>query len=147
MTTRLTGLQSFARDAIRYFGVSVVALTVDYGLLVVLHRAFDLHYLVAATISFMTGLAVAWSLSIVFVFGGRRRLSPGREFAGFVLTGLAGLALTQCLLGALVGGVGLPPELAKIPVAGLVFTFNFLSRRLLFTASRAPGTMSAATAD
>lgn len=145
MTIRQADLRSFARDAIRYFGVSVVALAVDYGLLVVLHRLFDLHYLLAATISFMTGLAVAWSLSVMFVFGGRRRLSPGRELAGFVLTGFAGLALTQCLLAALVGGLGLPPELAKIPVAGLVFTFNFLSRRLLFAASPAPGTISSAT--
>ena len=147
MTSQRSGLRSFVRDAFRDFGGSVVALAVDYGLLVLLHRAFDLHYLVAATISFMTGLAVAWSLSVVFVFGGRRRLSPGREFAGFIATGLAGLALTQGLLGALVGGVGLPPELAKIPVAGLVFTFNFLSRRLLFAASPARGTISAATAD
>lgn len=145
--TQPSSWRSFARDAIRYFGVSVVALAVDYGLLIVLHRVFDLHYLVAATISFMTGLAVAWSLSVAFVFGGRRRLSPGRELAGFVMTGLAGLALTQALLGVLVGGAGLPPELAKIPVAGLVFSFNFLSRRLLFKASPVPGTVSAATAD
>lgn len=122
------------RDLIRYFGVSAVALGVDYGLLIILHRVGALHYLVAATLSFIAGLTVAWALSITFVFTGRRRLSAWREVGGFVATGLAGLVLTQAALACLVGGLGAPPELAKIPVAGGVFLFNFASRRLLFLA-------------
>lgn len=141
-------LRAFAIDAVRYFGVSVAALAVDYGLLVCLHRAFDLHYLVAATLSFLAGLAVAWSLSVVFVFRNRRRLSPWREFLGFAATGLAGLLLTQMLLSALVGGFGVAPEFAKIPVSGVVFAFNFVSRRLLlFTAPASSETIFAATGD
>ena len=141
-------LIAFARDAVRYFGISIVALAVDYGLLIILHRALGLHYLVAATLSFVAGLAIAWSLSVALVFNGRRRLSPWREFLGFVLTGLAGLILTQAMLSVLVGGLGASPELAKIPVAGVVFAFNFLSRRmLLFAAPASHETTSVATAD
>lgn len=128
-------LRGFLTDAMGYFGASAVALCVDYGALIGLHRGAGLHYLLAATLSFTAGLAVAWRLSAVLVFRGRRRLSRRREIVGFVLSGLAGLVLTQVALAALVGGFGLTAELAKIPVAGGVFAFNFLSRRTLFAAA------------
>ena len=54
--------------------VSVVALACDWGLLVGL-SAFCLPYLVASTISFTVGMAVAYALSIRFVFPTRRAVS------------------------------------------------------------------------
>lgn len=130
-------MKALARDAVRYFGVSLLALGVDYGLLVALHRAAGLHYLVAASLSFVAGLVVAWTASAAFVFNGRRKLSRTRELIGFAVTGIAGLVLTQLLMMLLVDRVGVAPELAKIPVAGCVFVFNFVSRRALLFAPAA----------
>ena len=127
-------MKALARDAARYFGVSLLAFGIDYGLLIALHRGFSLHYLAAATIAFTTGLVVAWTASAAFVFAGRRKLSRSRELLGFVITGLAGLILTQLLLLLLVDTVGASPELAKFPVAACVFIFNFGSRRALLFA-------------
>ena len=127
-------LPALLRDGVGYFGVSALALGVDYGLLAVLHRACGLHYLVAATLSFTAGLLVSWSLSTRFLFRNRRKLSTGSELLGFCLTGVAGLILTQVAMTALVVGLGLSAEVAKLPIAGGVFVFNFLSRRLLFSA-------------
>jgi putative flippase GtrA len=132
--------ERFARDLGGYFLASAVALTADCGLLLAFHRVLGWNYLVAAGASFSIGIAVAWSLCAAFVFRGRRRLAPRSEMLGFAATGVAGLLLNQCAMAALVGGLGAPPEIAKIPAAGLVFGFNFLSRRrLLFSPDTVSG--------
>ncbi len=129
---------SFVRDALGYGAASAVALAVDWGLLSILHRLFKTHYLIAASFAFMAGLAVAYTLSTAFVFKGRAKYNAGGEFLGFLVTGLAGLALNQFLLYVFVGGFALPVELAKAPTAGFVFAFNFLTRRLfLFSSPKA----------
>ena len=128
--------RTLVRDAAGYFLVSLLALITDYGLLVIALRVFGWNYLTASATGFIAGLAVAYGLSVVFVFSGRRRLSPVAELAGFLGTGLAGLAITQIAMAALVTGLGLPPEIAKAPVAVFVFLFNFFSRRLLFTSTQ-----------
>ncbi|MDE2363303.1 MAG: GtrA family protein [Hyphomicrobiales bacterium] len=134
---RKTALLGFVIDAIGYGLASAAALGVDYGLLVLLVGRFGMHYLVAASLSFSAGLVVAYTLSTTFVFKGRAKYSAGGELLGFVLTGLAGLALNQLLLYAFVDGVHIPVQFAKAPTACLVFTFNFLTRRtMLFSAER-----------
>lgn len=122
---------AFAVDAVGYGLASALALGVDYGLLVLLAKQFGVHYQVAASLSFSAGLIVAYTLSTAVVFKGRAKYGAGGEFVGFLLTGLAGLALNQTLLFAFVDGLHIPVEYAKAPTAGLVFTFNFLSRRFL----------------
>jgi putative flippase GtrA len=121
----------FVVDALGYGAASAVALAADYGVLLLLVKVFGAQYLVAACISFSVGLIVAYALSTAFVFKGRARYGARGEFAGFFITGLCGLALNQILLLAFVGGLHLPVEYAKAPTAGFVFTFNFLTRRLL----------------
>jgi putative flippase GtrA len=58
------------------------------------------------------------------------------EIAGFFIVGLAGLALTQVLLYALVSRFGLSVPVAKAPVVGIVFFFNFVGRRTLVFVGR-----------
>ena len=134
---RKTAVLCFVIDAIGYGLASALALGIDYGLLVLLVGRFDMHYLAAASLSFSAGLVVAYTLSTAFVFKGRAKYSAGGELLGFLLTGLAGLALNQALLYAFVDGVHIPVQFAKAPTACLVFTFNFLTRRtMLFSAER-----------
>ncbi|MFO1118468.1 MAG: GtrA family protein [Beijerinckiaceae bacterium] len=134
---RRSALVSFVVDAVGYGLASAVALAVDYGLLVALVRLAGMHYLAAAACAFGAGLTVAYTLSTFFVFRGRARYGAGAEFIGFLVTGLAGLALNQILLFAFVDGLHVAVELAKAPTAGLVFCFNFLSRRFLLFRARA----------
>ncbi len=132
------GLIALARDAVRYGMVSVVALAVDFGALVVLARVFGVHYMAAATLAFSAGLVVAYLLTVAFVFRDRRRYGAGAEFAGFLVTGLVGLALNALAIYAFVEYVHAPVEFAKAPAAVFVFTFNFLARRFfLFSPARA----------
>ena len=125
------------RDAIGYGAASALALAVDWSTLSVLVRVFDVNYLVAGAAGFSAGLVVAFVLSVAFVFKGRARYSARVEFAGFLVTGLIGLALNQALLAFFTGRLGVPADIAKAPTVGFVFAFNFLSRRLfLFAPSR-----------
>jgi putative flippase GtrA len=124
-------------DLGRYGACSAAALGLDYGLLLLLTYRLGVSYLTASAIGFVSGLMLAYLLSIVFVFKGRRTLSAGREFIGFAIIGVAGLVLTQILLAGLVGGLGLSVALAKPPTAIIVFLFNFGMRRGMLFASGA----------
>lgn len=118
----------------KYFLVSAVALAIDYSLLVGLTSIGHVHYLVSAGVGFAAGLLVSYALSVAFVFR-QHGLSDRRlEFLGFMLIGLAGLALNELLMGFFVETVGLGYALAKIPATGVGFLFNFGVRRaFLFT--------------
>jgi putative flippase GtrA len=127
----------FMIDLAAYALVSAVALCCDYGLLLVLAE-YGIYYLAAQAVSFTVGMLVAYGLSARFVFPGRRAASRSREAIGFFAVGFAGLVLTQLLLALFVSGMGLGLALAKIPTAGCVFLFNFLSRRgMVFVGTRA----------
>jgi putative flippase GtrA len=126
------------RELILYGLVSAAALTVDWGLLVMLTWT-GLDYLVASGLGFSVGIGVAYVLSIRLVFAHRPIADRWREFTGFLGVGLAGLLLTQGLMSVCVEAVGMSPAAAKAPTACLVFLFNFGVRRaLLFRAPRAP---------
>jgi len=129
-----TFLQLF-HETWKYFLVSLAALVVDYGLLVGLTSGAHVHYLVSAGVGFTAGLVLNYALSVAFVFRERRLTSRRWQFVGFMLIGLAGLALNEFLMKLFVETVGLGYALAKIPATGVGFMFNFGVRRaLLFTA-------------
>ncbi|MCX7168289.1 MAG: GtrA family protein [Rhodocyclales bacterium] len=115
-----------------YFLASLLALAIDLAVLLLLARV--VHYLVAATAGFCTGAAVSYLLSTRLVFA-RRRLAhrEGVEAILFTLIGVAGLALNNGVIFAMVEGVAAPLALAKLAAAVLTFLFNYLLRkRLLF---------------
>jgi putative flippase GtrA len=118
-------------EFLRYFLVSVVALAVDWGLLVLLTQRLGMHYLASAAIGFCAGLAVSYLQSIAFVFRRRRLANAGAEFALFCLIGVLGLGLNLFLLHAIVAWMGMGYALAKAPAACIGFVFNFSLRRVL----------------
>jgi len=122
-------------DLMKYGFASAAALAVDFAALLFFYRALGDNQLVAAAMGFLSGLALVYALSVRHVFRDRRRLAAKQEIVGFLITGLAGLALTEGLMRLLVDGAGFPVALSKIPTAGVVFLFNFTARRaLLFSA-------------
>jgi putative flippase GtrA len=118
-------------DLIRYGAASAVALAIDAGILLLLNQALGVNYLVASAIGFLSGLVVVYALSVRYVYDDARALHPSQEIAGFLVTGVIGLVLTQALMALFVGSLALPVPLAKIPTVAVVFLFNFLSRRML----------------
>lgn len=127
-------MKTFARvadEGIRYFAASALALAIDFGIYVGLIRLADVHYLIAGPVGFSLGLATIYVLSTRWVFRERRLADRRTEFALFALVGLAGMALNQLVLFAAVQWLGASFEVAKIISAGMVFSFNFATRKLL----------------
>ena len=133
-------------DLVKYGFASVAALALDFVTLLFFYKIVGLNYLVAAAIGFLSGLALVYALSVRYVFGDRRRLGARHEIAGFLITGVAGLALTEGLMHFFVDYACVSVALAKIPTAGVVFVFNFTARRtLLFSAPAPAGNDASAT--
>jgi putative flippase GtrA len=130
-------LMRFLRDMIRYGAASVFALALDVGVLMLLTKGFGVGYLEAAAAGFLSGLVLIYLLSVRYVFEGRRRRAPRIEVAGFLITGVVGLLLTEALMHLFVGRFALPVALAKAATTGVVFLFNFVSRRSLLFKSPA----------
>ena len=124
-------LRNVAAEGARYLGAAAVALAVDFGVYSGLIRIAAVHYLVAAPIGFALGLAIVYSLSVRWVFRQRRLAGRRAEFAIFAVIGLAGMALNQGIIYAVVELMPGAYEIAKAVSAGTVFWFNFAARKLL----------------
>jgi putative flippase GtrA len=115
---------------VAWYGLaSLCALCVDAGLLWILVKFLSVNYLLAATLSFMSGATVAYALSISWVFRYHRLRDRRAEFAGFVALGLPGLALNAGVISVLVRYFGVNYLWAKFAAAVTTFSWNFLARR------------------
>lgn len=124
-------------ELVRYGLVSACAFVVDAGLLALLHFTFGLHYLLAASVSFVIGGAVAYFLSIRFVFRHRRLDGRSVEGPAFIALGLAGLGVNTLIMLLVVGKGGASVLLGKLFAACGTFGVNYLLRKiLLFTRAR-----------
>lgn len=120
-----------ADEGVRYLVASAVALAIDFGLYIALIRLAEVNYLIAAPLGFAFGLATVYLLSVRWVFRYRRLADRRAEFALFALVGLAGMAFNQGIIYMAVQWMPGAYEIAKLISAGMVFCFNFISRKLL----------------
>ena len=90
----------------------------------------------AGALSYGAGLALIYALSIHWVFKERTVSDPRGEFVLFAALGLVGLVLNSATL-SVATALGLALPLAKGLSAGIGFTANFISRKvLLFSGSK-----------
>lgn len=134
----LNGLDAYASARVwlsvagefgRYFAAGLIALTVDFSLYVALTELAGWHYLVSGAVAFCAGLLTIYFFSIFWIFRKRRVDRRLNEFGIFAVIGIVGLALTTGVLYFLTEALGLDYRLSKIVSAGLVFLFNFGSRK------------------
>lgn len=120
------------RDAIKklllYGASSALALGVDFGLLLWLHKVDGVDYLLAAAIGFSCGCIVTYICSRLFVFDNNSNRRDAITFVLFVLVGVLGLGLNHIVLYLGVDVFEITLVFAKCISAGLVFWFNFLLR-------------------
>lgn len=116
---------------IRYGFVSVVALAVDFGGMVLLVELLSVHYLVGATMSFTAGLIVNYVLSRLWVFDESRYNSKTSEFVAFSLIGIAGLLINNGIIWLSVEQIGIHYAISKMIATGVVFFWNFGLRKII----------------
>lgn len=115
----------------RYLFVGGTAFVVDFGLLWGLTECCNLHYLLAAALSFITGLIVNYTLSIRWVFCEHLLNSRVVEFLGFAVIGLVGLGLNEAIIWVATEWLHCHYIISKIISAAVVFFWNFLARKYL----------------
>lgn len=115
-----------------YFLISALALGLDMGLLYLAVHVWGLHYLVAAPVAFLSGVAFVYALSARYAFG-RRGLDWGWEFAAFILTGLVGLLINEAVLWLMVGHAGQSVMLGKALASMFSFGTNYMLRKKIMS--------------
>ena len=115
----------------RYGFVGGLAFLVDYGTLVLLTEFAGMHYLLAATISFILGLITNYLLSITWVFNQHKLNNRWVEFLLFAFIGVVGLGLNDAIMFLCTERCGIHYTLSKIIATATVFFWNFLARKLI----------------
>lgn len=126
---KFSSLRRLFIDAVKYGAVSVIALVVDFGVLLLLHSVWHVNYLVAATISFLLGLVVNYYLSHNRVFTDPKIKNKAMNFVAFGSIGLIGLVANDLIMWACHDGLGISVAFSKIISVVIVFFWNFLARR------------------
>ncbi|PJB80204.1 MAG: GtrA family protein [Acidobacteria bacterium CG_4_9_14_3_um_filter_49_7] len=119
----------------RYAIVGGFAYVVDFGLLFGLTETAGIPYLLSAAISFLTGLATNYALSIFWVFKTRSMENRMAEFSIFAFIGLAGLGFNELFLWAFTSLMGWHYLLSKLAATPLIFLWNFSARRFALFSS------------
>jgi putative flippase GtrA len=118
---------------IREFGAyglaSVAGLGSDMALLAALVSVAKVHYLVAATISFICAGILVHAISVRYVFRFRRVDRRTLELSFFLALGVVGLFVNAAVIYFVVNVVHLHYMLGKLLAAGFTFCANFFLRR------------------
>lgn len=128
----MNNIRHISTQFARYFGVALVGYGFDFGTLVLLREVFHVHYLVAATLGFVVGLIVIYTLSNKYVFGASKIKSKSTEFGLFALIGLIGLILLNTLMWILTDRFQVNYIFSKIVATVFVYMWNFFARRALY---------------
>ena len=116
---------------VRYFFVGGFAFVVDFGLLYILTEYAGLHYLLSATLSFISGLLVNYVISCIWVFSNSKFKNRLVEFLFFAAIGVVGLLLNDALIWLFTDCIGTHYMFSKIVAAAIVYLWNFFARKYL----------------
>ena len=131
-------LKVLIAEFVGYTAASAVALVADLGTLMLLVR-HGVAYLLAATASFLIGMLIVYLASTWWIFSWRAHKGrPHMEVGFFLFTGAVGLAMNLGIMWVGTTLLGLYYLIPKIVSVAFVFTWNFLSRKvILFTPDHA----------
>ena len=118
-----------ATQLIKYVGVGGTAALVEWTSFALLIGAVRLHYLAAVTVSFILATAVNYLLSALFVFA-RGRHPAHKELILLYVVSAVGLFLNLLLMSLFVGLFAMQTMPSKISATGMIFFWNFGSRKM-----------------
>ena len=122
------------RQFASYFAVGGVSALVEWCVFSLLEYLLDVPYLLATVLAFLVSTTVNWILGRTFTFrdSAYREKKAKEAFLVFLVSGI-GLVFNLILMYLFVDIFGMDTNLlktvAKIMATGLVFIWNFLSRK------------------
>ncbi len=123
------------RQFLSYFCVGGVAALVEWSVFSLLEYLLDLQYLLATVLAFLVSTTVNWILGRTFTFKNSAYQKKKTKEAVLVFAVSAvGLVFNLLLMVLFVDVIGMNTNflktVAKILATGIVFVWNFLSRKL-----------------
>jgi putative flippase GtrA len=115
----------------RYGFVGGTAFVIDFGLLWALTEFLHLHYIFAATFSFIAGLTTNYFLSKMWVFNQTKVKSRTVEFLVFAFIGVIGLLFNDLIMYLATEKMAQHYLVSKIISTVIVFLWNFLARKFI----------------
>jgi putative flippase GtrA len=124
------------RRLLRYTGVNLTSLVLDYAIFLPMTHATDLPVL-SSIVAYIAALALNYRLSRLYVFGSDgRHKGEKRLFAQFLATAILGLTLTATVTGLSIYWFELTPAIAKTIAVLICFVVLYIVRsRLVFTSA------------
>ena len=120
----------------RYLFVGGIATITDWCAFYIIDKLNPEWLYFSTAVSFIAGLSVNYILARHFVFTESSIDSKFAEFIIYLITGLAGLGLTELLMFILAGKLGIHRMSAKVIATAAVFLWNFGSKKILLYRKR-----------
>ncbi|MBQ8039717.1 MAG: GtrA family protein [Lachnospiraceae bacterium] len=113
----------------RFASVGILSLMVDYGFMIFLTETTQLGYFRACAFSYTISIIVNYVLSMRYVFHVREDISKAKEASIFLGLSMVGLLLNQMAMWMRVDVLHIYYAMAKMLAAGMVTSYNFVSKK------------------
>jgi len=123
-------LTRLLKEYYKYCIVGVFITGLDFLMLAFQVEICKVYYLLAACISYMIAASLHYVLSAKYVFTKSQTQKSLKAFGIFALLGAIGLGLFEGLMFYFVDFLKIYYLFAKIFATGIIFSFNFASRKL-----------------
>lgn len=115
-------------EIVRFCLVGGGCFLLDYGLLYVLTEYAGIHYWYSSGISFTVTVLLNYWLCVTYVFHGAKHQTK-KQASIFIGSSIAGLAINQFCMWALVDGLGVYYMIAKLVATAVVTIWNYVMKR------------------
>ena len=115
-------------EIVRFCLVGGGCFLLDYGLLYVLTEYAGIHYWYSSGISFTVTVLLNYWLCVTYVFHGAKHQTK-KQASIFIGSSIAGLAINQFCMWALVDGLGIYYMIAKLVATAVVTIWNYVMKR------------------
>jgi len=128
-------LKSLLSKFIQYFFAGLFCAFVNWGVFYFLYDKLEIFYLLAATLSFLTGAIVNFLLCKI-IFKSKEGRKKTTEFIMVLLAGAMGLGIDLATTAFCVEILGFHKMASKIAGTGVAFIFNYASRQFFIFSHR-----------
>lgn len=125
-------MRKLIEQFLKFGVVGTIAFCIDYGVLMLLSRAFGVDPVLSAAVSFCVSVVFNYMASMRYVFTHRADMSRSREFVVFIVLSAVGLVINEACMAAGVAVLGtsaLMVTVTKLFATAVVMVWNFFSRK------------------
>ncbi len=127
----MTAMSQTVTQAAKYLVVGGTCTIIDIGLLYILTEYVGLYYLLAAALSFTTGVTLNYFLCTGWIFEKSKIKNKGVEIALYFIISIIGLLINIIVIWLLTNFFILHFMLSKIMATALTLIWNFCSRKYM----------------